>query len=59
LQLAEKNSEDTFGADDVSPDRGELEEEEEDAEEADDDRLHGLARQLAVLVAHLRMRKEK
>ena len=43
----------TGRADGVSDDRGELEEEEEDPEEADDDGLHGDASELGVLVADL------
>ena len=49
----EASSELTCGTDEVSPDGGELEEEEEDPEEAHDDRLHGHALGLGVLVANL------
>ena len=49
----ETSSEPTCGTDEVSPDGGKLEEEEEDAEEAHDDLVVVQACQMGVAVADL------
>ena len=49
----------TLRADKMSPDGGELEEEEEDAEEPNNDGLHSDTLDLRVLIAHLNKKKKK